>query len=292
MNADTSVDTFEVELWTATEAMNWWLIPRDHPSPHVERERAHALIAERRPEIKLRGGHKMLPILWLRLFLSAGLPTDPDGISELQGAERERQARDEILLYQGVKERQIGQESRDGRMSTVLEEKTIGPAPERFKGRGFKGLTTLELLLIGPQGPVTDRNRWPYMEKWVPALARRDDSSRKAGRPLEYFEKKWPRPTAALQAALKIEISQQRGHADELISMLKPRQVNKRYKSEFTKMELATRLQRKYPAMKKYTVKTLTEVLPAFVKFNLGRPASGPGSKRSVKSTSGRRGVR
>ena len=93
----------EDQSMTLMEAIDWWMEPETRRTL-VETERV-AIAEEIRSFIarrKLNEQRRMLPLLWLRLILEAGRVPAPAAINAFLEWERDRQPREELLLYQLV----------------------------------------------------------------------------------------------------------------------------------------------------------------------------------------------
>ena len=253
----------EDQSMTLMEAIDWWMEPETRRTL-VETERV-AIAEEIRSFIarrKLNEQRRMLPLLWLRLILEAGRVPAPAAINAFLEWERDRQPREELLLYQLVEAKaDLSEKKKRYRAKKCL----------RFPGRVLTGWTALEVLLMpAPKGVIREMG-WPYEQEWRVVSRFRSLSEEKTLRSIETNKTKWRRLAELMESALKAELNRStRGTTTPLIR--KGASDGQRlYSSTLTLAGLAKEMQSRHQSIRNYSETTVAKVLGSFVQTRRGR---------------------
>lgn len=255
-------------LMTLSEAVAYWLA--SSPSAPLTTEKQQeisrkALATEHNsfaPSPASNGDRtwKMIPLLWLRLFMELDLHACQKALVKALHEAREREGRDEILLFT---RRHLGSGRFQGQLS------------ERYPGRLLRGFTAMELLL-GPAPVREDPTHWPYNQEWKATSRfrkRRAATARGQGTP-DKVAKKWARQADLVRASLMEEVNRrQPGGPPRLIEPNKVDGDLRPYRTSLRIPELAAELKQRYPSLGEIADSLLAIVVrQGFVRASPGRP--------------------
>ena len=262
-DSDGEITLSEDKSMSLNEAIDWWVDPEPRRSL-VDTKRL-AIVEQVRSYMtdrKLDEGRHMLPLLWLRLFLEAGVELPRGGIDAFLELERERQHEEKLMLYLRVA---------DTAEVSGKKKRYLAKKYERFSGRMLIGWTALEMLLMRPPRKGGRDQRWPYEEQWRAVERSRKIAADKALVSIDAVKAKWNGLSPLIESALTQELVLEGSDPSKALVTSGASDRQRRYKTELTLIALATEMQKRHPAIQNYSPVTLAKVLGAFVQTHRGR---------------------